>query len=205
VHSNIQSQACQEGQHGTGPGKSLSTVSMPQVIRTRTSANDIVSRASHTYHITRTVNSHGAPGRYAWHRTHTHTRTHAHTHKHTHTHTHTLSLSLSHTHTHTHTPACLLEGLTDPKKMVPIMQWLPLYDRQKCVGDVIAGVTIGFMVIPQGLLIALSSEQFDAVLTVGVGLCTHSGLLRCTHCRCWALHPLCARFEVRPFGRGTRS
>jgi MFS superfamily sulfate permease-like transporter len=71
----------------------------------------------------------------------------------------------------------LLVGLTDTKKMVPIMQWLPLYDRQKCVGDVIAGVTVGFMVIPQGVLIALSSEQFDAVLTVGVGLCTHPGLL----------------------------
>lgn len=38
--------------------------------------------------------------------------------------------------------------------MVPMLEWLPLYDRQKCIGDAIAGVTVGFMVIPQGMAYA---------------------------------------------------
>lgn len=37
--------------------------------------------------------------------------------------------------------------------MVPIIQWLPRYKNEKLVGDAIAGITVGLMVIPQGKLI----------------------------------------------------
>lgn len=42
-------------------------------------------------------------------------------------------------------------GLSDPKRMLPIVGWLPQYDRSKLIGDVIAGLTVGLMLIPQGM------------------------------------------------------
>ncbi|KAF7286468.1 hypothetical protein GWI33_005107 [Rhynchophorus ferrugineus] len=36
-------------------------------------------------------------------------------------------------------------------KRVPILTWLPKYDRSCILGDILAGITVGLMVIPQGL------------------------------------------------------
>ena len=40
------------------------------------------------------------------------------------------------------------EGL---KRWMPITEWLPRYSKSKLVGDLIAGFTVGMMVLPQGL------------------------------------------------------
>jgi hypothetical protein len=37
------------------------------------------------------------------------------------------------------------------RQRVPIVAWLPEYDREKLVSDFIAGVTVGLTVIPQAL------------------------------------------------------
>lgn len=36
-------------------------------------------------------------------------------------------------------------------KRLPFLTWLPHYNRQDCIGDLIAGFTVGLTVIPQGL------------------------------------------------------
>uniref|UniRef100_A0A1A9VVG6 STAS domain-containing protein n=1 Tax=Glossina austeni TaxID=7395 RepID=A0A1A9VVG6_GLOAU len=36
-------------------------------------------------------------------------------------------------------------------KRLPILQWLPKYSRRDAIGDLIAGITVGLTVIPQGL------------------------------------------------------
>jgi len=38
--------------------------------------------------------------------------------------------------------------------MVPMISWLPRYDYEKAIGDVIAGLTVGLMVIPQAMAYA---------------------------------------------------
>jgi sulfate permease, SulP family len=40
-------------------------------------------------------------------------------------------------------------------KLVPVLTWLPHYQRQDLRGDLIAGVTVGAMIIPQGMAYAL--------------------------------------------------
>lgn len=40
------------------------------------------------------------------------------------------------------------------KKRLPIVSWLPKYDTDQAVSDLIAGVTVGLTVIPQGLAYA---------------------------------------------------
>lgn len=37
------------------------------------------------------------------------------------------------------------------KKRLPIVSWLPKYNRSDALGDLIAGLTVGLTVIPQGL------------------------------------------------------
>lgn len=39
-------------------------------------------------------------------------------------------------------------------KRFPILSWLPRYTRNDAIGDVIAGITVGLTVIPQGLAYA---------------------------------------------------
>ncbi|XP_050332630.1 sodium-independent sulfate anion transporter-like [Bactrocera neohumeralis] len=39
-------------------------------------------------------------------------------------------------------------------KRLPILEWLPKYDRNDIVGDLVAGITVGLTVIPQGLAFA---------------------------------------------------
>lgn len=39
-------------------------------------------------------------------------------------------------------------------RRVPIIAWLPKYDSEKFVSDVIAGITVGLTVMPQGLAYA---------------------------------------------------
>jgi hypothetical protein len=40
------------------------------------------------------------------------------------------------------------------KKRVPISQWLPKYERQDIVPDLIAGITVGLTLIPQSIAYA---------------------------------------------------
>ena len=39
-------------------------------------------------------------------------------------------------------------------KRVPILNWLPRYNSQDALGDLVAGVTVGLTVIPQSLAYA---------------------------------------------------
>lgn len=39
-------------------------------------------------------------------------------------------------------------------KRLPVLTWLPKYNRQDFIGDLMAGVTVGLTVIPQGLAYA---------------------------------------------------
>lgn len=40
------------------------------------------------------------------------------------------------------------------KKRLPILQWLPEYNGEKLASDMIAGITVGLTVMPQGLAYA---------------------------------------------------
>ena len=54
------------------------------------------------------------------------------------------------------------------KKKLPIIKWLPQYDTEKLVYDVIAGLTIGLTVIPQAIAYAAVANlelQVDYVLS----------------------------------------
>lgn len=44
-----------------------------------------------------------------------------------------------------------IAGFADPKRVLPITQWLPNYSKSKLVGDLIAGITVGIMLLPQGM------------------------------------------------------
>ena len=46
------------------------------------------------------------------------------------------------------------QGLFSPARIFPIITWLPQYDGQKLVGDIISGLTVGLMVLPQGMAYA---------------------------------------------------
>lgn len=39
-------------------------------------------------------------------------------------------------------------------RRLPILEWLPKYNRNDVVGDLVAGITVGLTVIPQGLAFA---------------------------------------------------
>ena len=41
------------------------------------------------------------------------------------------------------------------KKIIPILEWLPNYNSSRFKGDLIAGVTVGIILIPQGIAYAL--------------------------------------------------
>eukprot|EP00041_Stephanoeca_diplocostata_P035140 m.1228508 g.1228508 ORF g.1228508 m.1228508 type:complete len:802 (+) comp24645_c0_seq1:166-2571(+) len=45
-------------------------------------------------------------------------------------------------------------GLMDIRRLVPIITWLPSYNKEKFIGDMVAGLTVGLMVIPQGMAYA---------------------------------------------------
>lgn len=44
--------------------------------------------------------------------------------------------------------------LASVKKRIPILKWLPEYNSEKLVSDMIAGITVGLTVMPQGLAYA---------------------------------------------------
>lgn len=39
-------------------------------------------------------------------------------------------------------------------KRLPILQWLPVYTSDDCVGDLLAGITVGLTLIPQSMSFA---------------------------------------------------
>ncbi|MDA9349622.1 SulP family inorganic anion transporter, partial [Polaribacter sp.] len=41
------------------------------------------------------------------------------------------------------------------KKIIPILEWLPNYQSSRFNGDLIAGITVGIILIPQGIAYAL--------------------------------------------------
>ncbi|KAI7870542.1 sulfate transporter family-domain-containing protein [Spinellus fusiger] len=49
------------------------------------------------------------------------------------------------------------------KYYLPILQWLPLYNSQLLLGDLIAGLTLSCLMIPQGLSYATALCKIDAV------------------------------------------
>ena len=51
-------------------------------------------------------------------------------------------------------------------KKVPILDWLPKYDVQTGVSDLIAGITVGLTVIPQGIAYALIAKLPPQVIIV---------------------------------------
>lgn len=40
------------------------------------------------------------------------------------------------------------------QKRIPILGWMPFYDKEKFIADLIAGVTVGLTVMPQSLAYA---------------------------------------------------
>ncbi|MGY0426209.1 MAG: SulP family inorganic anion transporter, partial [Polaribacter sp.] len=41
------------------------------------------------------------------------------------------------------------------KKVIPILEWLPNYNPSRFKGDLTAGITVGIVLIPQGIAYAL--------------------------------------------------
>ena len=41
------------------------------------------------------------------------------------------------------------------KKIIPILEWLPNYKASFFKGDLIAGITVGIILIPQGIAYAI--------------------------------------------------
>lgn len=39
-------------------------------------------------------------------------------------------------------------------KRLPILQWLPTYTSEDCIGDLLAGITVGLTLIPQSMAYA---------------------------------------------------
>jgi len=37
------------------------------------------------------------------------------------------------------------------RNRIPILKWLPSYKKEYLVGDISAGITVGIMLIPQGM------------------------------------------------------
>lgn len=50
--------------------------------------------------------------------------------------------------------ACLKSIAGFTRKKLFILQWIPTYSSQDFVGDLLAGLTIGLTVIPQGMALA---------------------------------------------------
>eukprot|EP00039_Didymoeca_costata_P016445 m.296805 g.296805 ORF g.296805 m.296805 type:complete len:750 (-) comp16393_c8_seq6:1506-3755(-) len=42
-------------------------------------------------------------------------------------------------------------GINDFRRIFPIVKWLPKYSKSQAIGDIVAGLTVGLMVLPQGL------------------------------------------------------
>ena len=47
-----------------------------------------------------------------------------------------------------------IAGFADPFRVFPVLKWLPRYTSEQAVGDLIAGLTVGTMVVPQGMAYA---------------------------------------------------
>ena len=45
-------------------------------------------------------------------------------------------------------------GVLSPTRVFPIVTWLPQYNLSKLIGDAISGLTVGLMVLPQGMAYA---------------------------------------------------
>ena len=43
-------------------------------------------------------------------------------------------------------------------KRIPILSWLPSYNREQAVSDLIAGLTVGLTIIPQGIAYAVVAQ-----------------------------------------------
>ena len=41
------------------------------------------------------------------------------------------------------------------KELIPILEWLPNYNSSRLKGDIIAGITVSIILIPQGIAYAL--------------------------------------------------
>lgn len=56
------------------------------------------------------------------------------------------------------------------KQRVPITGWLPLYNSEKFICDVIAGITVGLTLMPQGLAYATLAGLEPQVNSVQVSI-----------------------------------
>lgn len=48
----------------------------------------------------------------------------------------------------------LSNPLAAVQRGIPILQWLPLYDAEKGISDLVAGITVGLTLIPQSIAYA---------------------------------------------------
>jgi hypothetical protein len=61
----------------------------------------------------------------------------------------------AHAHTHAHMDRTL-KFMRKHAPGLPVIHWLPKYSREDLLGDVVAGITLGLMVVPQGLPFAIA-------------------------------------------------
>lgn len=65
---------------------------------------------------------------------------------------------------------CTLKFL---KRRLPFLEWLPGYDKEKAICDLIAGITVGLTAIPQSIAFALVAGVEPQVIFHSVGSIQH--------------------------------
>lgn len=50
-------------------------------------------------------------------------------------------------------------------KRLPILDWLPRYDSSSAIGDLVAGITVGLTLIPQGMAYANIAGKYRQTIT----------------------------------------
>lgn len=56
-------------------------------------------------------------------------------------------------------------GLSHVERVIPGARWLRGYTAQFFISDLIAGITVGLTVLPQGMQIYFCRKNFDVELT----------------------------------------
>lgn len=59
----------------------------------------------------------------------------------------------------------MYDKFTVIKQVIPILQWLPQYNSEKAISDVVAGITVGLTIIPQSIAYAVLAGLSPEVST----------------------------------------